>query len=467
MSRIDIGEVHAFLYQLKSVNETGKKEIQAIKTVVTDYVDEASLKGKAIDASKRYYQATYFSLCDALIEAMNESEERLSQYIRDFQEEVDSSLDTKIDADGLYELGKMIDRIEGKKEALAQQMNSGSEGTMQNYRSELATAYKKEDMLEKYISFEQGHGNFFDTLTDLVQSVLRMVNELGSNIQFNSQTGTYDMSKLDIQSLERMRQALDKAKDNEVTINFDDYQKTYQGHTWILMKDGKVDAEATDAYNEAIINGTLPKETNAATQEAELLKSILASLKNKKDPITGADISSMHVLSILSGLAFSYTAKKYIGKKLRIPNPNKRKKKEKKGKEKKEKDGGVVLSELDKKLIAKLEKDGVKISKEDVIRIKELPDDEKIIWLEKGNPSAGFEHILIEHGEQFAKQGISKAELPDFLMTALEKGKIVGYQGKGEGRPIYEVVYNGKKHRVAITVGKNGFIVGANPVSIK
>ncbi|MBC1368358.1 hypothetical protein HB790_08970 [Listeria welshimeri] len=38
---------------------------------------------------------------------------------------------------------------------------------------------------------------------------------------------------------------------------------------------------------------------------------------------------------------------------------------------------------------------------------------------------------------------------------------------EGKGRPIYEVIYNGKKYRVAITVGKNGFIVGANPVSIK
>lgn len=91
----------------------------------------------------------------------------------------------------------------------------------------------------------------------------------------------------------------------------------------------------------------------------------------------------------------------------------------------------------------------------------------KIVWLEKGNTSAGFEHILIEHGEQFTKQGISKSELPDFLMTVLEKGKIIGYQGKGKGRPIYEVIYNGKKYRAAITVGKNGFIVGANPVSIK
>ncbi|MBS9359781.1 hypothetical protein JL739_01435 [Listeria welshimeri] len=96
-----------------------------------------------------------------------------------------------------------------------------------------------------------------------------------------------------------------------------------------------------------------------------------------------------------------------------------------------------------------------------------MPDDKKIVWLEKGHPSAGFEHILIEHGEQFAKQGISKTDLPDFLMTALEKGKMVGHQGKGKGRPIYEVIYNGKKYRVAITVGKNGFIVGANPVSIK
>ncbi|MDV9113944.1 hypothetical protein ACA614_03375 [Lactiplantibacillus plantarum] len=54
-------------------------------------------------------------------------------------------------------------------------------------------------------------------------------------------------------------------------------------------------------------------------------------------------------------------------------------------------------------------------------------------------------------------------------MTVLEKGKIIGYQGKGKGkgRPIYEVIYNGKKYRAAITVGKNGFIVGANPVSIK
>lgn len=160
MSRIDIGEIQAFLYQLRAANEPGRKTIQSIKAAVTKYVGDNSLKGKAVDASKNYYQMTYFPLCDAIIEAMDESEERLGQYIQDFHAEVDSSPDAKIDADGLYELGKMIDRIESKKEALAQRMNSGTEGQMQNYRSQLAIAYKQENILEKYLSFEQSHANF-------------------------------------------------------------------------------------------------------------------------------------------------------------------------------------------------------------------------------------------------------------------------------------------------------------------
>ncbi|MBF2347460.1 hypothetical protein IA806_12930 [Listeria seeligeri] len=331
MSRIDIGEVQTFLTQLRTSNENGEKAIRSIQKVVTQYAEDDSLKGKAIDASKRYYQATYISLCDAMKEAMSESEDRLSQYIQDFHAQVDSSANAKIDAAGLYELELKIDKIERNKEDLAQRMNSGTEGQMQNYRSQLSAAYKKENILEKYLSFEQSHGSFFENLTVLVQSIQQTVRELQNNIQFNSQTGTYDMSKLNLSSVSRMQQALNKAKDNKATINFDDYQKTYQGHTWILMKDGKVDAEATNAYNEAILNGTLPKETNAATQEAELLKGILASLKNKKDPITGADISSVHVLSILSGLAFSYRAGRYRGKKLRIPNPDKRKRKKTSG----------------------------------------------------------------------------------------------------------------------------------------
>ncbi|EAE1342427.1 T7SS effector LXG polymorphic toxin [Listeria monocytogenes] len=320
MSRIDIGEIQTFAHQLHTANETARKSIKDIKTAVENYTEDGSLKGKAIDASKNYYQMTYFPLCDAIIEAMNESEERLTQYIADFHAQVDGSADAKIDADGLYELGKMIDRIEAKKEALAQRMNTGTEGQMQSYRSQLSIAYKQENILEKYLAFEQSHSGFFDNLTDLVQGIQQTIRELQSNIQFNSKTGTYDMSKLNFTTVTRMQNALGKAlKNNQTTFNFDEYQKTYRGQMWVLMKNGIVDVEATNAYNAAVLNGELPHESNEAQEETELLQAVIQSVKEGIDPVTGQEISKAQGFGIISGFIFYYTAGGYKGKKIKIP----------------------------------------------------------------------------------------------------------------------------------------------------
>ncbi|TYU19727.1 T7SS effector LXG polymorphic toxin [Listeria monocytogenes] len=319
MSRIDIGEIRDFAFQLRAANQTGRKIIQGIKTTVTNYIEDGSLKGKAVESSKNYFQMTYIPLCDTIIEAMNESEERLKRYIQDFHDQVDPSPNAKIDADGLYELGQMIDRIESKKEALYQRMNSSTEGQMQTYRSQLATAYKQENILEKYLAFEQSHGAFFDHLTDLVQGIQQTVRELQSNIQFDSQTGSYDLSKLNFATVNRMRKTLGKASATDTTIyDFAAYSKVKQGGMWILSKDGKVDIKATEAYNTASFNGESPKENNQATEEGELLKATLESLKQNKDPITGQEISKAQSFGILTSLVFGYTTKKYRGKKLSI-----------------------------------------------------------------------------------------------------------------------------------------------------
>lgn len=251
---------------------------------------------------------------------MNESEERLAQYIADFHAQVDGSADAKIDADGLYELGKMIDRIEAKKEALAQRMNTGTEGQMQSYRSQLSIAYKQENILEKYLAFEQSHSGFFDNLTDLVRGIQQTIRELQSNIQFNSKTGTYDMSKLNFTTMTRMQNALGKAlKNNETTFNFDEYQKTYRGQMWVLMKNGIVDVEATNAYNAAVLGGEMPHESNEAQEEAELLQAVIQSVKEGIDPVTGQEISKAQGFGIISGLIFRYTVGGYKGKKIKIP----------------------------------------------------------------------------------------------------------------------------------------------------
>jgi filamentous hemagglutinin len=89
--------------------------------------------------------------------------------------------------------------------------------------------------------------------------------------------------------------------------------------------------------------------------------------------------------------------------------------------------------------------------------------DGQIVFLETGSSSAGLKHIIEEHGAEFANMGVSPAQIPNVVMQAVTQGKIVGYQGSGTGRPIYEVTVNGQPQRIAVTVGSNGFIVGANP----
>lgn len=414
MSRIDIGEIQTFAHQLHTANETAIKSIKDIKNAVKNYTEDGSLKGKAVDASKNYYQMTYFPLCDAIIEAMNESEERLAQYIADFHAQVDGSADARIDADGLYELGKMIDRIEAKKEALAQRMNTGTEGQMQNYRSQLSIAYKQENILEKYLAFEQSHGGFFDNLTDLVQGIQQTIRELQSNIQFSSKTGTYDMSKLNFTTVTRMQNALGKAlKNNETTFNFDEYQKTYRGQMWVLMKNGIVDVEATNAYNAAVLNGELAHKSNEAQEEDELLQAVIQSVKKGRDPVTGQEISKAQGFSIISGLVFRYTAGGYKGKKFKVSKDWLHRRK---------KNNGVEVGT-----------DFGKIGK--LVNHPNI----KINWSEHS-----------EHGMSRLKQrGLSKSQVDDFV----ERGKALSQNG---GEKFAFITENG----VAI-VSKDGKLVTA------
>ena len=123
-------------------------------------------------------------------------------------------------------------------------------------------------------------------------------------------------------------------------------------------------------------------------------------------------------------------------------------------------EGAALLSQLDAR--------GEKYNKSEVVAITQDRAG-NIAWLEKGHlgdrPS-GLAHIMDAHGSDFKNQDLTEAEVPQYIMTAVKYGEIVGYQGRGTGRPIYEFKYDGIIRRVAITIGSNGYIVGANPKSM-
>ncbi len=117
-------------------------------------------------------------------------------------------------------------------------------------------------------------------------------------------------------------------------------------------------------------------------------------------------------------------------------------------------------------LLQELQAQGIKHNPAEIIRIARTADG-NIVFLEKGTTKAGLQHIIDAHADDFARRGISQEQIPDLVIAAITNGKVVGSQGKGRksggGRPIYEVTFNGEKHYIAVSVGSNGFIVGANP----
>lgn len=105
---------------------------------------------------------------------------------------------------------------------------------------------------------------------------------------------------------------------------------------------------------------------------------------------------------------------------------------------------------------------GIKFTPENIVQVAKTGDG-NIVFLETGNSKAGLQHIIGEHAKDFENIGISEAQIPYVVMNAVSEGSVIGYQGRGTGRPIYETVVNGETHRIAVTVSNNGFIVRANP----
>ena len=103
---------------------------------------------------------------------------------------------------------------------------------------------------------------------------------------------------------------------------------------------------------------------------------------------------------------------------------------------------------------------GINISQDKVLLFG-ISKTNKLVWLETGSPSAGLEHILVKASD-YEKQGIAKSDIGKLIFDAVMDGRIVGMD---KTRPIYEVMYKGEIKRIAITVGDNGYIVSAHPIS--
>jgi hypothetical protein len=111
-------------------------------------------------------------------------------------------------------------------------------------------------------------------------------------------------------------------------------------------------------------------------------------------------------------------------------------------------------------LLDELTRQGIKHNPDDIVEIGKNEAGE-IVFLENGNSRAGLEYIKGRHAQDFANVGVPEDKIAKLVLSAVTTGEVVGVQ---RTRPIYEVVFEGNVYKIAVSVGDNGYIVGANPV---
>lgn len=113
-------------------------------------------------------------------------------------------------------------------------------------------------------------------------------------------------------------------------------------------------------------------------------------------------------------------------------------------------------------LMEELASSGKKYTEEDVILVTRNSDGD-LLWLEKGNDSAGLTHILQRHESQFKDIGISTEEIPQVLQEILQTEPVKTTNNKIGPSKIY--TYNGQDYLVAY--GTNGYIVSFYPYTVR
>ena len=120
-----------------------------------------------------------------------------------------------------------------------------------------------------------------------------------------------------------------------------------------------------------------------------------------------------------------------------------------------------------------LKKKGVKFTEEDLLFVTKDSSGE-IVFLEKGNPGAGLEHIINGNGKEnnkghkddfINKFSVSEKEIPKIIYDFLVKGTII-YSEPVEPTGSKKII-SYKNNYISVIVADNGFVVTSNPLKYK
>ncbi|MBC2005228.1 hypothetical protein HCA78_15740 [Listeria booriae] len=248
---------------------------------------------------------------------MTDAEEILKKYITDFHNQVDPSMNARIDSDELQALQGEIRKCQNRYEDLLVKMKSMAGGSslgqqigMQlGMQTAMGQLQHEMQIIERYLDFDMSHQNVMEDVLTKLHQVKQGLAEIQSSKAFNTASHTFHTKALHMGWLDGL---VTEKKPKQ--YNFDDYTKTLEGNYWILSKNGITDEEsanATIAYNDALKDGTIKM---ADEESGDFMTDYMVAavkgvnLLNPEEPLT-----KMQSFSIIAGVMTGMVAFKGRG----------------------------------------------------------------------------------------------------------------------------------------------------------
>lgn len=327
MPRIDIGEVRYFVEHFLRESQKLKDALTNYRKAVAKIIADGDIKGEIADSAKKYYQTVHYPIIDTTKACMTDAEEILKKYTTDFHNQVDPSMNARIDSDELQELQAEVRKCQNRYEDLLVKMKSMAGGSslgqqigMQlGMQTAMGQLQHEMQIIERYLDFDMSHQNVMQDVLSKLYQVKQGLAEIQSSKAFNTVSHTFNTKALHMGWLDGM---VTEKKPKQ--YNFDDYTKTLEGSYWVLSKNGITDqesAKASIAYNDAIKDGTikLADEESGDFMTDYMLNAVKGiNMLNPDQPLT-----KMQSFSIIAGVMTGMVTMKSRGMIYKKSNINK------------------------------------------------------------------------------------------------------------------------------------------------
>lgn len=106
---------------------------------------------------------------------------------------------------------------------------------------------------------------------------------------------------------------------------------------------------------------------------------------------------------------------------------------------------------------------GYKFTEERIVFITK-DSEKKLVWLERGNDSAGLQHIINNHKEHFEEAfGIKEDEIALYLYKVITDGKLIDSKPSNIAGGFDRLYEYDNQYYTFVAMGNNGFIVTSFP----